>query len=108
MSNFSISDLPPAGSDLFSESEGFHEFMKDLTEDELKGIEGGGKKNKGGFFFGSKGSKGFKTSRFKSSRFKPSRSKSSRFKPSKLKPSKGGFFFPHPYGFFPHNCRPVH
>lgn len=103
MSNFSISDLPPAGSALFSESEGFHEFMNDLTEDELKGIEGGGKKNKGGFFFGSKSSKGFK-----SSRFKPSRSKSSRFKPSKFKPSKGGFCFPHPCGFLPYSCRPVH
>lgn len=40
MSNISISDLNPAGSALFSGSEGFMDTIRDLSEDELK-ISGG-------------------------------------------------------------------
>ncbi len=47
MSNISISDLNPAGSALFSGSEGFMDTIRDLSEDELKISGGHGKyKNK--------------------------------------------------------------
>lgn len=40
MANISISDLTPAGAALFSDSEGFMDTIRDLSEDELK-ISGG-------------------------------------------------------------------
>lgn len=40
MANISISDLNPVGSALFSDSEGFMDTIRDLSEDELK-ISGG-------------------------------------------------------------------
>ena len=56
MANISISDLHPAGSALFSDSESFMSFMKDLSEDELKitGGGGGGSGKKSGKKSGSK------------------------------------------------------
>jgi hypothetical protein len=42
MANILISDLQPAGSGLFSDSESFITSMKDLSENELKMTLGGG------------------------------------------------------------------
>jgi hypothetical protein len=42
MANILISDLQPAGSGLFSDSESFIASMKDLSENELKMTLGGG------------------------------------------------------------------
>jgi hypothetical protein len=47
MANILISDLQPAGSGLFSDSESFITSMKDLSENELKmTLGGGGSKSK--------------------------------------------------------------
>jgi hypothetical protein len=47
MANIFISDLQPAGSGLFSDSESFIASMKDLSENELKmTLGGGGSKSK--------------------------------------------------------------
>jgi hypothetical protein len=41
-----ISELCPAGSELFSSSEGFMDSMEDLSTEELKAMRGGGSKFK--------------------------------------------------------------
>jgi hypothetical protein len=45
MANISITDLQPAGSGLFADSESFIDSMRDLSENELK-MTRGGKKDK--------------------------------------------------------------
>ncbi|MDJ0703178.1 MAG: hypothetical protein QNJ46_07860 [Leptolyngbyaceae cyanobacterium MO_188.B28] len=46
MANIKISNLKPAGSALFSDSESFMGSMRDVSEDELKITGGGGKRAK--------------------------------------------------------------
>jgi hypothetical protein len=41
MANISITDLQPAGSGLFADSESFIDSMRDLSENELKMTRGG-------------------------------------------------------------------
>jgi hypothetical protein len=56
MANILISDLQPAGSGLFSDSESFISSMKDLSENELKMTLGGGGSKKGSYKKSGKGS----------------------------------------------------
>jgi hypothetical protein len=65
MANISITDLQPAGSGLFADSESFIDSMRDLSENELKMTRGG------------KGYGGSGSSKSKSSKSKSSKSKSS-------------------------------
>ncbi len=46
MANISITDLQPAGSGLFADSESFIDSMRDLSENELRMTRGGGSKSK--------------------------------------------------------------
>jgi hypothetical protein len=46
MANISITDLQPAGSGLFADSESFIDSMRDLSANELKMTRGGGSKSK--------------------------------------------------------------
>ena len=46
MVRISISELNPAGADLFSESENFMDSVRDLSLEELKATKGGGSKSK--------------------------------------------------------------
>ncbi len=57
MVKITVSELKPAGSSLFSESESFTDSMEDLTAEELSAAKGGGSKFKfkGGFFGGFPG-----------------------------------------------------
>jgi hypothetical protein len=52
-----VSDLNPAGSDLFSDAESLADSVKDLTAEELNATKGGGSKFKfkSGAFFGGFG-----------------------------------------------------
>jgi hypothetical protein len=55
MANISITDLQPAGSGLFADSESFIDSMRDLSANELKMTRGGGSK-KGSYKKSKKGS----------------------------------------------------
>lgn len=46
MVRISISELNPAGADLFSDSENFMDSARDLSLEELKATKGGGSKSK--------------------------------------------------------------
>jgi hypothetical protein len=46
MVKISISELNPAGADLFSDSENFMDSVRDLSLEELKATKGGGSKSK--------------------------------------------------------------
>jgi hypothetical protein len=52
MVKIAISELNPAGSELFSDSEDLVGSMKEMSETELSATKGGGSKSRRGFFFG--------------------------------------------------------
>ncbi len=52
MVKITVSELKPAGSDLFSESESFVDSMEEISDVELSATKGGGSKSRRGFFFG--------------------------------------------------------
>jgi hypothetical protein len=52
MVKIAISELNPAGSELFSESESLVNSMAEMSEAELSATKGGGSKSRRGFFFG--------------------------------------------------------
>lgn len=66
MANISISDLNPAGSALFSDSEGFMDTIRDLSEDELKISGGHGKYKNNSKSYSKNNSKSYSKNKSKS------------------------------------------